>query len=154
VKTRDDRLKAISKTIVSHAVASQEELLRLLTEQGHEVTQATLSRDLKVLRVGKVSSPHGGYIYSLPEESNRNLEELVRDFQRGYLSMESSQNLVVLKTLPGHAQSVAWAMDNLELPSVLGTVAGDDTILLILRAGKTFDALQQNLAKLIPDWEA
>jgi transcriptional regulator of arginine metabolism len=79
---------------------------------------------------------------------------LVRDFQRGYLSMESSQNLVVLKTLPGHAQSVAWALDNLELPAVLGTVAGDDTILLILRTGNTFDALQQNLAKLMPDWEA
>jgi transcriptional regulator of arginine metabolism len=154
MKSRDERLKAVAKTIANHAVSSQDELLGLLTAQGHEITQATLSRDLKVLRVGKVSSPSGGYVYALPEESNRNRDELVHDFQRGYLSMEHSDNLVVLKTLPGHAQATAWALDNLEVPAILGTVAGDDTILIILRQGFPFDALQKHLAQLMPDWEA
>ncbi len=152
MKGREERLKAVAKTIVDHAVASQDELLGLLTAQGFEVTQATLSRDLKLLRVGKVSAP-AGYVYALPEESSPNRDELVRDFQRGYLSMEHNENLVVLKTLPGHAQATAWALDNLAMAAILGTVAGDDTILIILRTGFTFEALQRHLADLIPDWE-
>ncbi|MEI8095029.1 MAG: arginine repressor [Spirochaetales bacterium] len=154
MKSRDERLKAVARTISSHAVSSQDELLVLMGAQGHDITQATLSRDLRVLRVGKVSAQTGGYVYALPEESNRNRDELVRDFQRGYLSMESSGNLVVLKTLPGHAQATAWALDNLEVPAILGTVAGDDTILIILRQDFTFETLQVHLVKLMPDWEA
>ncbi len=153
MKGRDERLKAVAKIIVEHAVASQDELQGLLTSQGFEVTQATLSRDLKLLRVGKVSSPKG-YVYALPEETSPNRDELVRDFQRGYLSMEHNDNLVVLKTLPGHAQATAWALDNLAVLPVLGTVAGDDTILIILRKGFSFDSLQKTLADLMPDWEA
>ncbi len=153
MKGRVDRLKAVKKAISQNGVANQEGLLTLLLRDGYEVTQATLSRDLKVLRVGKVSAPDGSYIYALPEESDRSQEELIRDFQRGYLSMESSENLVVLKTLPGHAQATAWALDNLELPEILGTVAGDDTILIILRQGSDFDALQRSLVRLMPGWE-
>jgi transcriptional regulator of arginine metabolism len=67
--------------------------------------------------------------------------------------MESSGNLVVLKTLPGHAQATAWALDNLEIAEVLGTVAGDDTILIILRQGADFAALQRSLVQLMPGWE-
>ena len=153
MKGRDDRLKAVKRAIAHHGLASQEALMSLLTGQGYEVTQATLSRDLKALRVGKVSSPDGSYVYALPEESDRSREELIGDFQRGYLSMESSENLVVLKTLPGHAQATAWALDNLEVSGILGTVAGDDTILIILRQGFDFLSLQKALIRLMPGWE-
>jgi transcriptional regulator of arginine metabolism len=153
MKGRDERLKAVKRAILQHGVANQEELLALLIQEGFEVTQATLSRDLKTLRVGKVSSPDGSYIYALPEESDRSRDELIRDFQRGYLNMESSGNLVVLKTLPGHAQATAWALDNLEVGEILGTVAGDDTILIILRQGADFAALQRSLVQLMPGWE-
>lgn len=127
--------------------------MTLLTEEGYEVTQATLSRDLKALRVGKVSSADGSYLYALPEESDRSREELLLDFQRGYLNMEASGNLVVLKTLPGHAQATAWALDNLDVAGILGTVAGDDTILIILKQGSDFRALQRELMSLMPGWE-
>jgi len=153
MKGREERLKAVKRAISHHGVASQEALLALLNRDGFEVTQATLSRDLKALRVGKVSAPDGSYVYALPEESDRSQDELIRDFQRGYLSMESSGNLVVLKTLPGHAQATAWALDNLEVSDILGTVAGDDTILLILRQGSTFETLQRTLVALMPGWE-
>ena len=153
MKGREERLKAVKRAIAHHGVANQEGLLALLTREGYEVTQATLSRDLKALRVGKVSAPDGSYVYALPEESDRSRDELIRDFQRGYLSMESSGNLVVLKTLPGHAQATAWALDNLEVAEILGTVAGDDTILIILRQEADFTALQRSLVQLIPGWE-
>jgi len=153
MKGREDRLKAVKKAIAHRGVASQEALMTLLTDEGYEVTQATLSRDLKALRVGKVSSSDGSYVYALPEESDRSQGDLIRDFQRGYLSMESSDNLVVLKTLPGHAQATAWALDNLEVAGILGTVAGDDTILIILKQGTDFAALQRALVRLMPGWE-
>jgi len=153
MKGRDERLKAVKRAIAQHGVASQEGLLALLIRDGFEVTQATLSRDLKALRVGKVSAPDGSYVYALPEESDRSLEEWTRDFQRGYLSMESSGNLVVLKTLIGHAQATALALDNFDVNEILGTVAGDDTILIILRQGASFEALQQSLVHLMPGWE-
>ena len=152
MKGREERLKAVKRAI-AHRVTSQEGLLALLIRDGFEVTQATLSRDLKALRVGKVSAPDGSYVYALPEESDRSRDEWIRDFQRGYLSMESSGNLVVLKTLTGHAQATALALDNFEVPEVLGTVAGDDTILIILRQGKDFEALEKSLLELMPGWE-
>jgi len=153
MKGRDERLKAVKRAIGQHGVANQEGLLAILTLEGFEVTQATLSRDLKALRVGKVSAPDGSYVYALPEESDRSRDEWIRDFQRGYLSMESSGNLVVLKTLIGHAQATALALDNFEVAEVLGTVAGDDTILIILRQGCEFAALQRSLLRLMPGWE-
>ncbi len=154
MKGRDERLKAVKRAIAHQGLSNQEALLAVLTEEGYDVTQATLSRDLKALRVGKVSGTDGSYVYALPEESDRSRGELIRDFRRGYLSMESSGNLVVLKTLPGHAQATAWARDNLEVPEILGTVAGDDTILIILRQGADFAALQRSLVRLMPGWEA
>jgi len=153
MKGRDERLKAVKKAIAHGGIANQEALMTLLTEEGYEVTQATLSRDLKALRVGKVSAAGGGYVYALPEESDRSREELIQDFQRGYLSMESSNNLVVLKTLPGHAQATAWALDNLDVGEILGTVAGDDTILIILKHDTSFESLQLALLKMMPGWE-
>lgn len=153
MKGRDERLKAVKRAIGQHEVTNQEELLHLLATDGFELTQATLSRDLKALRVGKVIGAGGGYVYALPEEDDRGRDDWIRDFQRGYLSLEASANLVVLKTLIGHAQSTALALDNFELPEVLGTVAGDDTILIILREGSDFPALKRALTTLMPGWE-
>lgn len=154
MKSRDDRLKAVKRALTQHGVSNQESLLSLLTEEGFEVTQATLSRDLKALRVGKVSAPDGSYVYALPDGDDRSRDDLIRDFQRGYLSMEATGSLVVLKTLPGHAQATAWALDNLDVAPILGTVAGDDTVLVILRAGWDFPGLLTNLGELMPEWEA
>lgn len=149
------RLKTIKDIIANRRIRNQEELLRALDEQDIHVTQATLSRDLKSLRVGKVSDGQRGYFYSLPEERNdREREEhFLEDIRRGTISMTWSGNLVVLNTLPGHANTVAFALDRLEVEVVAGTIAGDDTILIILSEGVELKDFNKRMTELLSDWE-
>jgi len=119
------------------------------------VTQATLSRDLKVLKVGKVSEGSSGYYYTLPSDEERRESErsYIQDFLRGYVSLDFSGNLGVVRTLAGHAGSVALALDCLNMEEILGTVAGDDTVLIVLREGVTHKAILKELREKIPDLE-
>ncbi|HUX51469.1 MAG TPA: ArgR family transcriptional regulator [Spirochaetia bacterium] len=137
MKDRSLRLKAIQNIVRTNRIRSQEDLLGHMETLGYHVTQATLSRDLKILKVGKVSEGSDGYYYTLPsDEDRRGLESnYIQDFQRGYISLEFSLNLAVVRTLSGHANSVALALDNLGLDDILGTVAGDDTVIAVLREG-------------------
>ena len=125
-----------------------------LEEDGVSVTQATLSRDLKVLKVGKVPDSGGGYYYVLSETEGESVQGYIEDFKRGYLSLAFSNNLGVIKTLAGHADTVAIALDKLDLPEILGTIAGDDTILLIIREGEAKNTLIDALEHLMGDLEA
>ena len=99
------------------------------------MTQATLSRDLKRLGIGKAPSPDGGYTYILSEGEVKPGSDAtyIQDFLRGFLTIEFSGSLGLMRTLPGHASSVASALDNLRIPEVLGTIAGDDTVLVVPR---------------------
>jgi transcriptional regulator of arginine metabolism len=155
MKERSERLKKIQDLIRSNRIESQEKLLDYLNRENFHVTQATLSRDLKYLRVGKVSDGWSGYYYTLPKEEHPPEEEegYVQDVRRGILSIEFSYNMGVIKTLEGHANSVAFALDRLVLPEILGTVAGDDTIFLILREGITKEDLLRSFRKKIPEVE-
>ena len=130
-------MAAIKDLLAKNKLSNQEELLELLERAGVVVTQATLSRYLKDLGVGKVPNGDGGYVYSLPGDllSTSQQEAYRRDFHRGFLSMDFAGNIVVIRTLSGHANSVAMAMDNMEIPMLLGTVAGDDTIMAVLKEG-------------------
>lgn len=132
--SRPDRLKIIERIIEESAITSQEQLLRLLKENMVNVTQATLSRDLKMLKVGKVSDGSKGYIYTLPSVLNlkESEQQYINDFKRGFLSIAFSNNICIVKTLPGHANSTAAAVDNLSFNEVLGSIAGDDTIMIVL----------------------
>jgi transcriptional regulator of arginine metabolism len=148
---RSARLARLRQIVGSRQAHSQEELARLLLEEGFEVTQATLSRDLKQLQAGKAPDGQGGYRYTLPDPGDAGSEaSLIEDFRRGFLNIEFSGNQGVIKTLPGHANSVAFALDNLRVPGVLGTIAGDDTILVIPRDGVRRSALRAALAARIP----
>jgi transcriptional regulator of arginine metabolism len=148
---RPVRLSRLRQLVARGGAHSQEELLRLLQQEGFEVTQATLSRDLKQLRVGKLPDGQGGYRYRLPETAPAASEaSLIEDFRRGFMSIEFSGNQGVIKTLPGHASSVAFALDNLRVQGVLGTIAGDDTILIIPRDGVRRSALASALRARIP----
>lgn len=102
MKERLTRLKTIRKLIKNYRIESQDSLLAYLEKEGYEVTQATLSRDLKLLKVGKVSDGNAGYVYSLPGEEERQESEqiYVQDFLRGYVSIDWSGNIVVIKTFP------------------------------------------------------
>jgi transcriptional regulator of arginine metabolism len=133
-------------------VGSQERLTALLRREGYAVTQATLSRDLKSLGIGKAPSNDGGYTYILSEGEVKpgSGATFIQDFTRGFLSIEFSGSLGLIRTLPGHASSVASALDNLRIREVLGTIAGDDTVLVVARNGVSPARLTRAVGARIP----
>lgn len=139
--TKRDRQAAILDLIRRERVGSQEALRALLREKGIEVTQATLSRDLRDMRLVKVQGADGESYYTLPEEWENTppLESLLPTL---YISAEGAGNLLVVKTMTGGAQAVGLAIDWEEWPEILGTLAGDDTILLVLREPEHADAVR------------
>ncbi|MBQ4378895.1 MAG: ArgR family transcriptional regulator [Treponema sp.] len=155
MKERSDRLKAIKKLIKNNRIESQDELLKELIKEGFDVTQATLSRDLKLLKVGKVSDGNAGYVYMLQSDEDRGESEMifVQDFLRGYVSIDWNATTVVIKTFGGHADAVANALDCLNLDEILGTVAGDSCVFAALRAGVSGEDFMKTLKKHIPDLE-
>jgi transcriptional regulator of arginine metabolism len=157
VKERLSRLKAIKKLIKNYRIESQETLLQYLQKDGYLVTQATLSRDLKLLKVGKISDGNNGYYYSLPGEEERKESEIsyLQDFLRGYISIESNGPVVMIKTFSGHSDSVAISIDNLALDEVIGTIAGrDNSVLVLLREGYSFEDFMARMREKIPEIEA
>ncbi len=155
MRERQLRLKTIRKIIREHRIDSQEHLLQHLEEQGFRVTQATLSRDLKLLKVGKQAVGNDGYFYSLPSEEMRRERERSYsiDFARGYVSIDFTGTLAVIRTLNGHADSVAIAIDNLNIEAVLGTVAGDDTVFVALREEISREDFLKDLRARVPEFE-
>lgn len=153
VKQRLNRLTVVKDLIGKNRIENQDILLQMLRDEGFEVTQATLSRDLKTLKVGKISDGWSGYYYSLPEDILVAEEEksYIQDVRRGIVSIEFSGNMGVIKTRSGHAQSVCYALDVLGLPEILGTIAGDDTIFLLLREGMTKEDLLEDFRTKIPE---
>ncbi len=127
------RQEAILELIRTQRVRSQHELRRVLLERGFDVTQATLSRDLKELRVAKVPHVEGESYYAAATDGEEIGPALERLLPHLLFDVEGVGNLIVVKTLTGSAQAVAEAIDLEAWPELLGTVAGDDTILLILR---------------------
>ncbi len=155
MKERLTRLKTVRKLIKNYRVESQEELLGYLQKEGFEVTQATLSRDLKLLKVGKVSDGHAGYVYTLPDDDDRRESEhiFVQDFLRGYVSIEYSGNIVVIKTFGGHADAVSQALDAFNMEEIIGTIAGENCIFICLKEGVTGDQFMKSLRLRIPELE-
>ena len=147
-----ERRRAVRELIAGGAIGSQEELLRRLAASGLSTTQATLSRDLKVLKVGKLPDGHGGYTYAFRDQLDQSGSDvsLQSVFMHGYRSLAFSGNLAVIHTLPGHAASVAFALDKLQVAGIIGTVAGDDTILAVLAEGVTAAAARRALQRRIP----
>ena len=156
MKERQIRLKALRKLLKSYKIESQEALLGHLLEEGFAVTQATLSRDLKLLKVGKIADGQGAYFYSLPgDEERRESEQLnIQNFMQGYISIDWSGNIVVVKTYSGHTDPVALALDNLGLDEVLGTIAGrDNNVAVFLREGVSGEDFLKRLKTIIPELE-
>ncbi len=153
MSTRSARFAAIRRIIAGRSVDSQERLIELLRREGFQATQATLSRDLKSLGIGKVPRQDGGYTYTLPDPEVKPGTDstFVADFMRGFLSLEFSGSFGLIKTLPGHASSVASALDNLRIREILGTIAGDDTILVIPRSAVARPRLLAALRKRLPE---
>ena len=142
---KTERHAAIRELIQQHRIASQEQLRELLVEKDFDVTQATLSRDIRELRLVKMPDSEGGTHYTLPPESWDQRPPIARLLPTLYVGAEGSGNLIVVRTLAGGAQAVAEALDWEEWPEVLGTLGGDDTVLIILRDPRQTAAVIQRL---------
>jgi len=133
------RLTAILELVGRHSIRSQEDLLVLLQKRGFKITQATLSRDIKQLKLVKLPDAKGNYLYAISGEKNfskeNNNPEGGGERSADILSVDFSNNLAVIKTRPGYAMGVAFDIDNRISYAILGTIAGDDTILVIPKEG-------------------
>ena len=126
--------------ISSKELGNQAEVLQELRREGFMLTQATLSRDLKQLKVAKAASMNGKYVYVLPHETmykrvHKPLSATAMLSASGFISINFSGNMGVIKTRPGYASSIAYNLDNSEIEDILGTIAGDDTIFIVIREG-------------------
>ena len=135
-----NRQEKIIEIIAEHDVETQEELAKLLNQAGYNVTQATVSRDIKALRLDKVSDGRKNkYIYPVNKLSEQN--KYLSILKDGYVHMDQASNLVVIKTVSGMAMAVAAALDHMKLSEVVGTIAGDDTIMCATRSQTEAESL-------------
>lgn len=147
---RYSRQNRILGLIKEHEIETQEKLAYLLKEDGFDVTQATVSRDIKELQLIKTLSPSGKYKYALGMATDTPItDRFVKIFKDTIISVASSGNLIVIKTLTGCANAAAEAIDSLSLPFMLGTIAGDNTILIVVDDEKNVLFLQEKFNELL-----
>ncbi len=131
---KSQRQAKILELIANQDIETQEQLLKALEEIGVRSTQATISRDIKELRIVKELSPRGAYRYTVSQnETATFFSRLNNIFHECVIKLDHAQNIVVVKTLPGLADAACSAVDNMDAPSVVGTIAGDDTAMIIMR---------------------
>ena len=150
---KQERLDKLRNLITSNKISNQEGLLAMLAEEGVCVTQATLSRDLKELKVAKTPDGAGGYNYRLPYSQhtfNASNAGGTAHFSSGVRSIEFSGQMCVLKTIPGYANMVASILDAALGRGIMGSIAGDDTLLIIVREGTDYKALLSEMEAVIP----
>lgn len=154
MKIKNERLDTLKKLLSQDQLSSQNELLHALRKKGFSITQATLSRDLKQLKVAKAATVDGSYVYVLPNDTMyrrvSNSPIRLMDEGTGILSLNFSGNLAVLKTRPGYASAVAYDIDNANIADVLGTIAGDDTIVIVLAENTSREQATLALSSVVP----
>lgn len=148
--TKKYRQKTIKEIISKNEINNQDVLLNILLEKGFMLTQATLSRDMKDLKIVKAPTSRGVYIYQLSDKISALQEETTTLSSYGFVSIEFSGQLAVIKTRPGYAMGIASEIDQKATDTIIGTVAGDDTILLVPREGISREAIKISLASFIP----
>lgn len=159
-KTKAERLLAIRELVTEQLITSQDQLLKELAVRGYKLTQATLSRDIKELQIAKVPTGKGHYQYRISPNaiSKQHIEPIQivgTDVSRSWtISLEFSGQIAVLKTKPGYASVVADIVDKSQNDGIMGTLAGDDTVLLILRANSEKASIVRALSLWLPDIES
>lgn len=156
MKVKKNRLETLRMIISSQELGSQDELLDALQKEGFKLTQATLSRDLKQLKVAKAATMNGNYVYVLPNITmykRVSTPQQVREMMQvpGFISINFSGNMAVIKTRPGYASSIAYNIDNSDIPQIIGTIAGDDTIFMVIRQGVKEDEVIKALSVVVPN---
>ena len=136
--------------IQKYDVETQEELAGRLKEAGFNVTQATVSRDIRELKLSKVAAAGGGQKYVVLEQGDeRKGDKYIRVLRDGFLTMDMAGNILVVKTVSGMAMAVAAALDELRFPEVVGCIAGDDTIFVAVRTLEDTKVLMERLQRLV-----
>jgi transcriptional regulator of arginine metabolism len=147
---KNARQAEILSIIQSTAVETQEQLLEELKRRGYTTTQATISRDIKELRMVKELTGKGGYRYTMTDRSTLTASDarLRNIFKEGVISVDVAQNIVVVKTMPGLASAACSALDGMDIPGMVGSLAGDDTGILIMRDNSSAQQLGSEVHKL------
>ena len=144
------RQAKILELIKKNNIETQEELSDYLEREGYQVTQATVSRDIRELKLTKVAVNGGRQKYVALMEASEDLsEKYTRVFRDGFVSMDMAQNILVIRTVPGMAMAVCAALDALKLDEIVGSIAGDDTIMCAVRTVKDTVNVSNKLKKLI-----
>ena len=144
------RQALIREIVEAQSIQTQEELAEALREHGMMVTQATVSRDIREMHLLKVLAEDGGYRYATMEKNETGVNDrLIRMLADSVVEMNSANNLIVIRTLPGSAHVAAETIDNLKWPEVLGTIAGDNTILVIVRSNEEVDVVIKRFRSII-----
>ncbi|MCR4849834.1 MAG: arginine repressor [Lachnospiraceae bacterium] len=149
---KKQRLLKIKELIEKYEIDTQEELCSRLNDAGFSATQATVSRDIRELKLTKISKSGGGFKYALLVESEHYLsDKYLRVLKDGYVSMEPAQNLLVIKTVSGMAMAVAAAIDSMKFRQIVGSIAGDDTIMMALKTNEDAVKVFKEIKSVIED---
>jgi transcriptional regulator of arginine metabolism len=152
---KNSRQASIKELVKAGMVHSQEELQELLNERGFAATQATLSRDMKALGIVKMHDPEFGYSYRLPYSSESGKASAAKTLStEGIVSIEFSSSLAVIKTRPGYASVIGAILDASHLDSLMGTIAGDDTVLIVIRESYSRAGVLDSLSPVLPGIES
>jgi transcriptional regulator of arginine metabolism len=147
-----ERQAKILDLIVKKEIGTQEELTLELERAGFVATQATVSRDIREMKLTKVAMSDGKLRYVAYRKTDENMsEKYIRIFRDGYVSMDNAQNMLVIKTVSGMAMAVAAALDHMELPEIVGSIAGDDTIMCAIRSVDDTIRIMGKLRKFVED---
>ncbi|MBQ6648253.1 MAG: ArgR family transcriptional regulator [Muribaculaceae bacterium] len=157
MKNKKERLQLIVNLVKKNSIGSQNELAQMLEKNGCRVTQATLSRDLKSMKITKVATNDGGYMYIIPD-TNKIHDSMLMSGQRsmtahqqvGFISIKFSGNIAVIKTRNGYAAGLAYDIDMSHSDEVLGTIAGADTVFAIMDENLSHDDALKFFARFIP----
>lgn len=149
-KMKISRQSKIIELINKYDIETQEELADRLMKDGYNVTQATVSRDIRELKLTKVAVDSGRQKYIVLQKTEPGMsEKYTRVLRDGFVSMDMAQNIMVIKTVPGMAMAVAAALDALQLNSIVGCIAGDDTVMCAIRSVEETISVMEKLNKLL-----
>ena len=147
---KTNRHSKILELIAKYPITTQEELIEHLRSEGYDVTQSTVSRDIKQLRLSKTLLSDGKYRYQASAASERGIKNnFVQIFTTSFISCEAAQNIVVIKTMSGLAQAACAALDSLDNETIVGTIAGDDTIFVVLKDAQSAQACAEDFSRYI-----
>lgn len=147
---KSNRHQKIIELVDNYEIETQEELADRLREEGFQVTQATVSRDIRALKLSKVSCGNGRQKYVAIKQDDTHLSaKYIRVLKDGFVAMDKAQNILVIKTVSGMAMAVAAAVDALEMDEIVGSIAGDDTIMAAVRTTEDTQVVMDKILEML-----